>query len=68
MDPRVLVGKLILLILLTTMCRINEVFQRLVSGIHKSVSGVRILLQEPTKTYNAGNFARSTGLQTLDIA
>ena len=57
-----------MLILLTTMCRLNEVFQILLSGIHRSVGGVRITLQVPTKTYNPSNFAGSAGLQTLDIA
>ena len=68
LDPWKLAAKSVILTMLTTMCRLDEVASIQVPDIHRSVAGIRVTLKKLTKTFNNRNYAHAKGLQILDIA
>ena len=66
---QVLGGKCVLLILLSTMCRIGEITQLKLSNIKPSANGSSITfhLSQPTKTFNFNTMSK-TQLQKLTIS
>ena len=51
LDPWKLAAKTVILTMLTTMCRLDEVAWIQVPDIHRSVAGIRVTLKKPTKNF-----------------
>ena len=67
LDCNILGGKVVLLLLLSQMCRSGDLLQLKLSSLSLKQGAVSFVLQKPTKTFNKSTFSRSEKLQHMTV-